>query len=329
VIGANEDDDAGSRSGSAYVFVRADVHGQALWTQQAQLTASDAAAGDSFGLSVAISVDTVVVGAYASSPAGSYSGSAYVFVAQGASWVQQAKLLAPDAVASASFGISAAISGDTALIGAYHDGQAGLEQGGSAYVFVRTGTAWTKQTKLTASDAAAGDSFGMTVAISSNRAVIGSWADDDAGTSSGSAYVFARSGTVWAQQAKITSTDAASNDRFGWKVALSGDTTIIGAQGDNGRSGSAYIYALPAMTDSCTNAAEFTRASDAINAVCCADAAQPLSSPCTSGIITTCSHDCGVAMQPFYTMCHGFLTRNHLDTNVEQALALCNGGGGH
>jgi hypothetical protein len=79
----------------------------------------------------------------------------------------------------------------------------------------------------------------------------------------------------------------------------------------------------------CTNAAEFTRASDAINAVCCVDAAQPLSSSCTSGIITTCSHDCGVAMQPFYTMCHGFLTRNHLDTNVEQALALCNGGGGH
>jgi hypothetical protein len=113
-----------------------------------------------------------------------------VFVRSGATWTQQAKLTAADADAGDNFGFSVAISGDTALVGADGDDDAGLSSG-SAYVFVRSGTTWSEQAKLTASDAAAGDNFGFSVAISGDTALVGADGDDDAGDRSGSAYVFA------------------------------------------------------------------------------------------------------------------------------------------
>ena len=157
--------------------------------EQAKLTASDAAAGDRFGLSVSIEGDTAVIGAHFDDDAGSLSGSAYVFVRSAGIWSQQAKLTAGDAAAGDRFGVSVSIEGDTVVVGAFLDGDAGFASG-SAYVFVRSGTSWTQQAKLTASDAAIEDQFGFSVSIEGDTAVVGAFADDDAGSFSGSAYVF-------------------------------------------------------------------------------------------------------------------------------------------
>ncbi|MCG3163162.1 MAG: hypothetical protein JMDDDDMK_04545 [Acidobacteria bacterium] len=240
VVGAPLDDDAGSSSGSAYVFVRTGT----LWSQQQKLTASDAARDDWFGYSVAISGETIVVGAYFDDDAGVNSGSAYVFVRTGTVWSQQQKLTASDAAASDNFGNAVAISGETVVVGAVLDDDAGSSSG-SAYVFVRTGTVWSQQQKLTASDAAAGDLFGSALAISGETIVIGAQFDADAGSDSGSAYVFVRTGTVWSEQQKLTASDAAAFDHFGYSVRISGETIVIGSPGDNvagGNSGSAYVF---------------------------------------------------------------------------------------
>ncbi len=245
VVGAYLDGHAGGYdAGSAYVFVRSGE----VWTEQAKLTASDAAASDYFGYSVAISGDTAVIGADGDDHAGgTNAGAAYVFVRSGGVWTEQAKLTASDAAYKDRFGRSVAVSGDTAVIGARNDDHAGGTHAGSAYVFVRSGAVWTEQAKLTASDAAADDWFGCSVAVSGDTAVIGARYDDHAGgTDAGSAYVLVRSGGVWTEQAKLTASDAGADDWFGWSVGASGDTAVIGALGadpaEGEDAGSAYVF---------------------------------------------------------------------------------------
>ena len=240
VISANFDDDNGSNSGSAYIFHRSGT----AWSEQAKLTASDGAANDHFGNQVSISGDYVVIGAYYDDDHGEMSGSAYIFHRSGTAWSEQAKLTASDGAANDFFGSWVSISGDYAVIGAYYDDDDG-ENSGSAYIFHRSGAAWSEQAKLTASDAVADDRFGCSVFISGDYAVIGAYYDDDDGENSGSAYIFHRSGTAWSEQAKITASDGASHDHFGWPVSISGDYAVIGASfdDDNGaQSGSAYIF---------------------------------------------------------------------------------------
>jgi hypothetical protein len=235
LVGAYIDDSAGS----AYVFTRSG----GAWSQQAKLTASDGAAFDFFGYSVALSGDTALVGAYADDiAAGANAGSAYVFTRSGSSWSQQAKLTAGDGAADDWFGYSVALSGDTALVGAYQDDIAAGTNAGSAYVFTRSGSSWSQQAKLTTSDGAAFDSLGYSVALSGDTALVGAYIDDSAG----SAYVFTRSGSSWSQQAKLTAGDGAADDRFGYSVALSGDTALVGAWLDDtvagSDAGSAYVF---------------------------------------------------------------------------------------
>ena len=240
VVGARFDDDAGDASGSAYVFIRSGTS----WSQQAKLTASDAAANDMFGMDVSISGDYVIVGASGDDDGGNYSGSVYIFVRSGTSWSQQAKLTASDAAASDNFGFHVSISGDYAVAGAYGDDDGG-DASGSAYVFKRSGTSWSQQAKLTASDAAANDQFGYPVSISGDYIVVGGHRNDDGGDGSGSAYVFIRSGTSWSQQAKLTASDAAASDAFGFNVNISGDYIISGSiydDDDGDFSGSAYVF---------------------------------------------------------------------------------------
>jgi len=240
VVGVpNDDTAAGSDTGSAYVFVRSGI----VWTRQAKLTASDARVADHFGSAVAVSGDSVVVGA----PYNNTTGSMYVFVRTGTVWSEQAKLTASDARSDDELGTSVALSGDTAVAGAPTADTSGKSNTGSAYVFVRTGTTWSQQAKLIASDSAAEDVFGWSVAISGDSVLVGSIYDDTpAGTDAGSAYVFVRSGTTWSQQAKLTASDALTNDNFGWAVSISGDTALIGANsGDSAAvpdTGSAYVF---------------------------------------------------------------------------------------
>lgn len=243
LISAAEDDNLGGvGAGSVYVFVRS----SGVWMQQAMLVASDAAANDNFGISVALSGDTAVVGAYRNDHVGgTNAGAAYVFVRSSGIWTQEAKLTASDAAANDEFGIDVALSGDTALVGAYLNDNVGGSDAGAAYVFVRSAGVWTQQAKLTADDAQPGDSFGNSVALSGETAVIAAFDDDDGGTNSGSAYVFVRSGITWNQQAKLTAADPATEDLFGVCVAVQGDTAVVGALRDDdagANSGSAYVF---------------------------------------------------------------------------------------
>jgi len=211
------------------------------WTEMQKLLASDGAAGDNFGCYVSLSGDTALVGAWLDDDHGEMSGSAYVFVRSGTFWTQQAKLLASDGTANDLFGWSVSLDNDTALIGAYWDDDNG-NKSGSAYVFTRTGTTWTQQAKLLASDGAVMDYFGYSVSLCGDTALISAPIDDDNGDASGSAYVFTRTGTSWTQQAKLLAADGAFGDNFGIRVFLAGDTALIGADGDDDIRGSAYVF---------------------------------------------------------------------------------------
>jgi hypothetical protein len=238
LIGAAGDDNL---KGSVYVFIRTGT----TWTEQTKLVAADGAAGDQFGYSMYLSGDTLIIGANCDDDKGFDSGSAYVFVRDGTTWTQQAKIVAPDGAALDSFGGEVSISGDTVLIGSCFDDDLGQDSG-SAYVFTRTDTTWTEQAKLKAADGASMDFFSIyAVSLSGGTALIGAAGNDDNGESSGSAYVFVRDGTTWTQQAKLLPSDGTTGDSFGGGVSLSGDTTLVGAGGndDNGpESGSAYIF---------------------------------------------------------------------------------------
>jgi hypothetical protein len=242
VVGSYGDDDTGSASGSAYVF---ELSGGS-WVQSEKIIASDAAAGDWFGRTVAISKNTIVVGSYGDDDNGFDSGSAYVFERSGDSWVQSEKLIASDAAAEDWFGRTIAISENTIVIGAPCQGDTG-----SAYVFERSGGSWVQSEKLTASDAAVWDYFGISVAIDGNTIVVGSYGDDDNGFDSGSAYVFERSGDSWVQSEKLIGSNTATGDLFGYSLAISKKTIVVGAirNDDAGyQSGSAYVFKFQARS---------------------------------------------------------------------------------
>ncbi|MGH9851392.1 MAG: putative Ig domain-containing protein [Blastocatellia bacterium] len=217
---------------------------QAAFALQQQLVASDGATGDIFGFSVALSGDTVVVGAPIDSRG---QGSAYVFTRNGATWTLQQKLFAGDGETSDFFGDRVAVSGDTIVVGADQDDIVGKRNQGSAYVFTRSGTVWTRQQKLIANDGAADDRFGSSVAVSGDTVVAGAdHAAIGANRNQGAAYVFTRSGAAWTLQQKLTAADGAIGDSFGVSAALGGDTVVVGAYTDtigaNGSQGSAYVF---------------------------------------------------------------------------------------
>ena len=216
------------------------------WTLEAELIASDANESDYFGCSVAISGDTIVVGAFYSEGSVYLSGSAYIFKRSGGIWTEQQKLTASDGAWADHFGRAVSVSGDTVLIGAYLDDDGG-NNFGSAYVFTRSGGIWTERQKLTSSDGAESDRFGNSVSLSGDTLVVGAYRDDDVTTNSGSAYVFTRSGDVWTEQQKLLASDTANSEQFAYSVSVSGDTIVVGANQDcDGKGediGSAYIYA--------------------------------------------------------------------------------------
>jgi hypothetical protein len=244
IVGATADNiNSQVNRGSVYVFVRSGDS----WTEQAKLTASDGVANDEFGSSVAIDGNTVIVGAPYAAAGSSLGGAAYVFVRSGTMWTEQAKLTASDGAASDVFGWSVSLSGETAVIGAYGATVGSNTGQGAAYVFVRSGTMWTQQTKLTASDGSASDEMGYSVAVSGNTAVIGADLHNvNSNTGQGAAYVFVRSGVTWSQQTKLTASDGAADDNFGNSVAISGETVIVGSYFDdinsNTDQGAAYIF---------------------------------------------------------------------------------------
>jgi len=197
-------------------------------TPQATLTASDAAANDSFGTSVALDGDTLAAGANLRN---SGQGAVYVFTRTGTTWTPQQTLAATDAENGDHFGWSVSLAGDTALVGARRKA---ISQG-AAYVFTRSGTTWTQQQRLVPDDAAAGDFIGESVALTGGTAVVGAAKKN---ATQGAAYVFTRSYDAWTQQQKLVASDAADGAAFGNSVAASGDTAVVGAFGAN----AAYVF---------------------------------------------------------------------------------------
>ena len=264
VVGAAGDDELAGNAGAVYVIEKPGS-GWADGMETAKLTASDPAIADHLGISVSISGDTIVAGAYGDDN----NGSAYVFVRPPGGWsniTETAKLTASDG-AYDEFGVSVAISGDTIVIGARSDDDDGYNSG-SAYVFVRPPSGWatgTETAKLTASDAHENQLFGNAVAVDQDTIVIGAHGDDTFGNGSGAAYVFTRPTGGWettTENAKLTASDAAASDFFGMAVAVDGDTVVCGASSDSIGStddqGSAYIFVRGNGWSSGTETAKLT-----------------------------------------------------------------------
>lgn len=288
-VNGNQTDNSASQSGAAYVFVRNGTN----WIQQAYLKASNTGSDDNFGSAVALSGDTLVVGAPLedSSASGvdgnqgnngaSASGAVYIFVRDGTNWVQQAYLKASNTGSGDNFGYWVGVSGDTVVVGApYEDSNAtgvngnqgnnSASESGAAYVFVRDGTNWIQQAYLKASNTGSSDAFGESVGVSGDTIVVGAGGEDssaagvngnqgnNSAAGSGAAYVFVRNGTNWIQQAYLKASNTGAGDEFGFAVAISGDTVVAGAAGEDSNatgvngsqgnnstpnSGAAYVFA--------------------------------------------------------------------------------------
>ncbi len=238
-----------TRSICVSVAVAALVAAGAQAQQLAKFTPEDGVRWGDFGSSVSISGFTVVVGSRNGRAAGLASGFASVYRALGGDWRQIALITADDAARGDEFGFSVSISGDTMIAGSIHDNEQGdgnRHTGrGAAYIFREIDGLWRQVAKLSADDGEARDSFGTSVSISGDTAVVGAPFDSDAGRLSGSAYVFREEDGLWRQVAKLTADDAEAGDWFGTSVSISGDTVVVGAHRDNGaggNSGSAYVF---------------------------------------------------------------------------------------
>jgi len=252
IVGSyGEDMPGGDAAGAAYIFTRSG----STWTQQAKIQSSDKTVGDRFGYSTSISSDgnTVIVGADREATGGSEAGAAYIFTRSGSTWTEQAKIQASDKEAGDNFGYSTSISGDgnTVIVGAYYEATGGTGAG-AAYIFTRSGSTWTQQAKIQASDIEAGDYFGVSVSISSdgNTVIVSAFLEDTGGSNAGSAYIFTRSGSTWTQQAKIQASDPEASDLFGHSVSISsdGNTAIVGSIYESNYAGSAYIFTRSGST---------------------------------------------------------------------------------
>lgn len=225
IIGAYGDD---SSRGSAYVFKRQGTS----WIQETKLFASDGTMGDYFGYSVSVDGDYAVITAPGDD---SYRGSVYVFNRAGGTWAQIAKLVASDGAAGDVFGVSVFLSGEYAIIGAWYDD----EQRGSAYVFRRSEGGWVQAAKLSASDGAINDYFGISVFVEGEYAAVGAFG---ANGSRGSVYIFKRSGISWTEECKLLASDGAYFHNFGVSLWLDGEYALIGANGYDTHRGCAYVF---------------------------------------------------------------------------------------
>lgn len=241
IVGVPNAIENGVASGSVHVFIRSGAE----WIHQAKLVPSVGAADDQFGYAIAVAGDVVVVGAPADDEVATDAGGAYIFKRSGTSWTEQDKLVPTPGGAAGYYGVSVALSESTALVGAWDDGTS--KNAGLAFVYTTNGMAWTKEATLVATDADAQDTFGYSVALSGDTALIGSNGNDDLGTDSGAAYIFIRTGTTWSQDQKLVAADGEAGDVFGYSVAIWDDLATVGAYWDDDRgdfSGAAYTFSM-------------------------------------------------------------------------------------
>ena len=259
-INGDQSNNLAQGSGAVHVYTRAN----GVWTYQAYIKASNTEAGDDFGTSVALSGDTLVVGAPREDSGASgingnqadngafASGAAYVFTRSAGVWSQQAYLKASNTGANDGFGASLAVDGDTLVVGAHlessnatgvngdgaNDSKA---SSGAAYVFARSAATWRQTAYLKASNTTTGDEFGYSVAVAGATIAVGAYNESslatgvngtstpNAASGSGAVYVFTALGDTWSQQAYVKPSNTRSSQAFGWSVALAGDTLAVGS----------------------------------------------------------------------------------------------------
>ena len=292
-INGNQSDNSAAGSGAAYVFIRSGKN----WIQQAYIKASNTGV-DAFGKSVSLSSDgnTLAVGAdyegsnstgvngHQADNSAAGSGAAYVFTRSGTSWSQQAYIKASNTGAADEFGRSVSLSADGSIlaVGATSEDSNAVgingnqsdnstPNSGAAYVFTRSGTSWSQQAYIKASNTGASDSFGLTVSLSadgntlavnsqnegSNATGLNGDQTDNSASGSGAVYVFARSGSTWSQQAYIKASNSEANDYFSYSMNLSADGSTLavgtpyeasnavginGNQSDNSTRGNGAVY---------------------------------------------------------------------------------------
>lgn len=227
-------------SGAARVF---DFDGT-NWNLTVELLPDGESVLKTFGSSVSLSGNRVVIGAHSDGDNGSQSGSAFVFEFTETAWNQTAKLLPNDGATEDQFGRAVSLSGDRALVGAELDDDNGWDSG-SAYLFDTTGTAWNQTAKLLPDAAVTSELLGVSVSLFDNRALVGAPFNNDNAVRAGTAYVFEYDGNAWSQTAKLLPQDGAEFDYFGWSVSLFGSRALIGAYGDDAEGsnfGSAYVF---------------------------------------------------------------------------------------
>jgi hypothetical protein len=214
-----------------------------------KLIAPDGALNDGFGSSVDIEADTLVVGApRARGGANNLAqGAVYVFVRTNAGWIFQAKLKPSETSINEGFGRNVSISGDTVVVGAQMANVGTTPTQGTAYIFVRNGSDWSFQQKISADDGVAGAQFGVSVAIDSDKIIVGAYKDKPFGVEKGAAYIFTRHNASWTQQAKLIDIQGEFSDQFGISVGIDNDTAVVGTfLGYTGsiRTGTAFVYQL-------------------------------------------------------------------------------------
>ncbi len=240
LVGAPKDNDFGYDSGSVYIY----DFNNGKWHLTAKLLPEDGLSNQLFGFSVSLSGNRALIGAQNDSEHEIYSGAAYVFELVNDKWVQTNKLKASDARFRAYFGRSVSLSGSRALVGAFRDGEAGVNAG-AAYVFDLVNDKWLETDKLIASSTNIGDYFGGSVSLDNDQALIGARFDESNGDDSGSAYVFTFSQGIWSEADHLTPFDIQVGDEFGGSVDIKGNRILVGApdEGVFGNStGAAYIF---------------------------------------------------------------------------------------
>ncbi len=221
-----------SDEGGVYVYVRSGT----FWSQQARISSGGTPASAPLGLSVSVSGDTALIGGPGQA---SGAGAAYFFARSGTTWIQQQELTAPQSTNVASFGWAVVVAGDTAVVGQANPGMGPS----SAYVYVRSGTAWALQQELPDGapvDAGAGDGFGSALSLSGDTAIVG--APVTALGGNGAAFVFVRSGSTWTLEQQLVASDGQTGDSFGSAVAVEGDTAIVGAPNRLSNQGGIYVW---------------------------------------------------------------------------------------
>ena len=242
IITAPRADDSGANSGSVYAFQLENGN----WEQKQKLVPDDVKPSDNFGNCVALSGDFLIVGANLGDGKVANTGAAYIFQFEDGSWQQKQKLAPNDLKAADQFGYSVAVSGNTAIVGAYQ-GDDKVANTGTAYIFQFEDGSWQQKQKLAPNDLQNGNNFGISVGISGNIAIVGAQRANTRGQLSGAAYIFELTNNQWIQKRKLVPMDLLAGDNFGISVDVSGDVAIVGASGSDlqgADSGTAYIFQL-------------------------------------------------------------------------------------